>query len=330
MVVTRRPLPFGRPAVAAITALLLLLPWLIGSDYYLHIAIISLVFVILAASLDLLVGYSGLLSLGHAAFFGFGAYAAALLFLNFGCPLWITLFASGCFAAAVAWLLGLLVLNVRGHRFVIVTIVLAEIGRLVAYNWTDLTHGQVGLPGIRPPVLAIPGLPRIDFASRPAYYYLALIVAAGCVMLIWRITQSPIGWRMLALRENERLASACGIDTQRIAITSFVVSAFFAGLAGALYAHYTGFVSPDLFYFSYTTTMLIMVFLGGKGTILGPVIGAVLFTILPEALRVTANLRLMAFSLILLVLVVFAPEGLVGLGKRLLRRGARRSDPANA
>jgi branched-chain amino acid transport system permease protein len=99
-----------------------------------------------------------------------------------------------------------------------------------------------------------------------------------------------------------------------------VSSAFFAGLAGALYAHYTGFVSPDLFYFSYTTTMLIMVFLGGKGTIVGPILGAVLFTILPEALRVAANYRLMIFSLILLLLVVFAPEGLVGLFGRLTGR----------
>jgi len=330
VVVTRNSLLSGRPVLVVLAALLLALPWLIGSGYYLHVAIISLVFVILAASLDLLVGFSGLLSLGHAAFFGFGAYAAALLFLNFGCPLWITLFASGGFTAAIAWLVGRLVLNVRGHRFVIVTVVLAEIGRLVAYNWTDLTHGQVGLPGIRPPVLAIPGLPRIDFALRPAYYYLALIVAACCVTLIWRITQSPIGWRMLALRENERLAGASGVDTQGIATTAFVVSAFFAGLAGALYAHYTGFISPDLFYFSYTTTMLIMVFLGGKGTIFGPVIGAVLFTILPEALRVTADLRLMTFSLILLVLVVFAPEGLLGLGRRLLRRGALHGGSADA
>lgn len=326
MVVSSSTFPLSRPTLAVIAALLLALPWLVGSGYYLHIAIISLVFVILAASLDLLVGYSGLLSLGHAAFFGFGAYAAALLFLNFGLPLWITLFAGGGFAALIAWLLGLIVLNVRGHRFVITTVVLAEIGRLIAYNWTGLTNGQIGLPGIRPPVLAIPGLLRVDFASRPAYYYLALVVAICCVMPIRGVAQSPIGWRMLALRENERLASATGVDTQRIATTAFVVSAFFAGLAGALYAHYTGFVSPDLFYFSYTTTMLIMVFLGGKGTIIGPVIGAVLFTILPEALRVTADLRLMTFSLILLLLVVFAPEGLVGLFRRIAARPAEVAD----
>ena len=120
--------------------------------------------------------------------------------------------------------------------------------------------------------------------------------------------------------ENERLAEANGVNTKQISTIAFVSSAFFAGLAGALYAHYTGFISPDLFYFSYTTTMLIMVFLGGKGTIIGPVIGAVLFTILPEALRVTADFRLMTFSLILLLLVVFAPDGLIGLFDRLRYR----------
>ena len=145
-----------KPVMLGVVGLvLLILPRLIGTDYYLHIAIISLVFVILATSLDLLVGYSGLLSLGHTAFFAFGSYAAALLYLHFGVPLWGTLFVSGAFAAVIAWLLGLLVLNVRGHRFVITTIIFAEIGRLIAYNWTDLTNGQISLPGIRPPVLNI-------------------------------------------------------------------------------------------------------------------------------------------------------------------------------
>ena len=126
---------------------LIALPRLIGHDYYLHVAITALVFVILATSLDLLVGISGLLSLGHAAFFAIGAYAAALLYLRLGWPLWINLFASGGITALIAFLLGLLILGARGHRFVIVTIAFAEIGRLVAYNWTDLTNGQVGLPG---------------------------------------------------------------------------------------------------------------------------------------------------------------------------------------
>jgi branched-chain amino acid transport system permease protein len=309
-----------RWAMLPIAAILLILPRLVGIDYYLHVAIVCLVFVILAVSLDLLVGYCGLLSLGHTAFFAFGAYAAALLYLHVGAPLWITLFASGAFAALIAWLLGLLVLGVRGHRFVITTIIFAEIGRLIAYNWTDVTHGQVGLPGIRPPVLSILGVVEIDFASRAAYYYLALAITTVCVAAMWRIAHSPIGWRMVALRENERLTEANGIDTRGIATTAFVVSAFFAGVAGSLYAHYTGFVSPDLFYFTYTTTMLIMVFLGGKGTIVGPVVGAVLFTILPEALRVAADFRLMIFSGILLVLVVFAPEGLAGLFNRLTGR----------
>src|SRR3979490_93274 len=161
------------PVMLGTIALLLALPWLIGAEYYLHIAITALVFVILATSLDLLVGYSGLLSLGHTAFFAFGGYAAALLYLHFGVPLWGTMFASGAFAAVIAWLLGLLVLNVRGHRFVITTVIFAEIGRLIAYNWTDLTNGQIGLPEIRPPVLDIPGLLHIDFGVRSAYYYLA-------------------------------------------------------------------------------------------------------------------------------------------------------------
>lgn len=322
--------PLSLASLSIFVATLVGLPWLIGTDYYLHIAIVALIFVILAASLDLVVGWSGMLSLCHNAFFAFGAYVAALLFLHCGWQLWITIFAAALFAALLSWLLGLLVLNVRGHRFVIATVIFAEIGRLVAYNWTDLTHGQIGLSGIRPPTINLAGVLTVDFSSRTAFYYLALAIAALSVLLIWRLTQSPIGWRMVALRENERLAEATGIDTRSTASIAFVVSAFFAGGAGAVYAHYTGFVSPDLFFFTYTTTMLIMVFLGGKGTVFGPVIGAVLFTILPEALRVTSNFRLMTFSAILLVLVVFAPEGILGLVGRLRRRTARGEAANNA
>lgn len=306
---------------AALVLLLLVLPLLTGPDYYLHIAVISLVFVILATSLDLLVGVSGLLSLGHAAFFAIGAYAAALLFLDAGWPLWINLFAGGAVSAAIAYALGLVMLGVRGHRFVIITVVFAELGRLVAYNWTDVTRGQLGLSGIRSPVLVLGGT-TIDFGDRPTFYYLALAVAVVSVAFLWRLVHSPLGWAMQALRENERLAEAAGVDTRRTATLAFVISAFFAGVAGALYAHYAGFVSPDLFFFSYTTTMLIMVFLGGKGTIFGPAIGAVIFTIVPEALRVAADFRLMIFSLVLLLLVVFAPDGLAGL--RAWRIGALR------
>ena len=304
-----------RLGLLVIAASLLILPILTGPDYYLHVAITALIFVILATSLDLLVGVSGLLSLGHTAFFAIGAYTAALMFLRWGLPLWVNLFAGGALAAAIAGALGVVMLGVRGHRFVIITIAFAEIGRLVAYNWTDVTHGQVGLPGIRAPILSLFGW-TVDFGQRPNYYYLALLITSLCVALMWRLVHSPLGWAMQALRENERLAEACGVGTRRVATMAFVISAFFAGMAGALYAHYAGFVSPDLFYFSYTTTMLIMVFLGGKGTIFGPVLGAVIFTIVPEALRVAQDYRLMIFSLCLLLLVVFAPNGLAGLWAR--------------
>jgi branched-chain amino acid transport system permease protein len=263
------------------TGVILVMPLALGEGYHLHLLNMALIFIILAASLDLIVGLAGLLSLGHHAFFGLGAYTSALLFLHFRMPMWGGMIAGMIVAALAAFLLGALVLKVRGHRFVITTIAFAEILRLVAYNWVDLTRGQMGLPGIV------------------------------------KIARSPLGMGLAAVRENEKLAESVGIDVYRHALTAFTVGASFAGLAGSLYAHYIGFVSPDLFYFSYITIMLVMLVMGGMGTIVGPVFGAIIFTLLPEYLRIARAFQLVLFGGTLIVAILFVPGGLVELWERM-------------
>lgn len=305
----------GRVVVALGVAVVLAIPFLIGG-YHLHLLIMAAIFAILAASLGLVIGYAGLLSLGHVAFFGIGAYTSALLYLKFGVSMWWGLLAAAALSSVMAFLLGALILRVRGNRFVIVTVAFAEIMRLIAHNWVDLTRGQMGLPGILPPKIELLG---IDFNDKASFYYLAVVIAVLSIWVLSRIARSPMGWGFLAVRENETLGESVGISAYRHAMAVFVVGAFFAGIAGSLYAHYINFIAPDLFYFSYTTILLVMVVMGGLGTIAGPVIGALVFTLVPEYLRVASEYRLVFFGAILIVGILFVPRGLIELWERAVR-----------
>jgi branched-chain amino acid transport system permease protein len=224
--------------------------------------------------------------------------------------------------ALMAFAVGALVLRVRGNRFIITTVAFAEIMHLIALNAVDLTRGQMGLPGVAAPKLTLPGLGTIDFSSKIAFYFVALAAATLCVATVARIVRSPIGWGLAALRENENLGESVGVSAFRHAMIAFVVGGLFAGVAGALYAHYLQFVSPDLFLFSYTSTMLVMVVIGGKTTIIGPVVGAIIFTFVPEYLRVVNEFRLVLVGAVLLLAVVAFPDGLAALWRRRAARPA--------
>jgi len=298
-----------RAGGAVLAALALLtLPFWLTSPYYVHVTIMAGIFTILALSLNLLLGYTGQLSLGHAAFFGIGAYTSALLALKLEWPFWIGLPAAAMAAGLAGWAIGRLALKVRGAYFVLVTISFAGVISLVSVNWMELTNGPLGLPGVPAPELA-----GLTFRTKSAYYYLVLLAAAVAYLVCHRLVHSRLGRAFLALRENEALAESVGVDPVRTLVLAAVVSAAMAGVAGSLYAHYTRFVSPEVFLFSYTVTMVIMVVAGGKGTLLGPVIGALLFTVLPEALReaMAWQWQMLAYGVLLVLLVYFLPRGIV-------------------
>ena len=287
---------------------LLALPLWLTSPYHLHVAIMAGIFTILALSLNLLLGYTGQLSLGHAAFFGIGAYTSALLALRLEWPFWAGVASSAGLAGLAGWAIGRLALKLRGAYFVLVTISFAGVTSLVSINWMELTNGPLGLPGVPAPTLA-----GLSFRTKSAYYYLVLVAAGGAYLLCRRLVHSRLGRAFLALRENEPLAESVGVDPTRTLVLAAVVSAAMAGVAGSLYAHYTRFVSPEVFLFSYTVTMVIMVVAGGKGTLAGPVVGAVVFTVVPEALReaMAWQWQMLTYGVLLVLLVFFLPRGIV-------------------
>ena len=283
-------------------------PFWIANPYFLHVVIMAGIFGILALSLNLLLGYTGQLSLGHAAFFGIGAYTSALLTLRLEWSFWPALPAAVVAAGIAGWAIGRLALKLRGAYFVLVTISFAGVVALVSINWMELTNGPLGLPGVPAPELG-----SWSLRTKTAYYYLVLAGAALSYEVCRRLIHSRIGRAFVALRENEPLAESVGVDGTRYLVLAAVVSAGMAGLAGSLYAHYTRFVSPEVFLFTYTVTMVIMVVAGGKGTLAGPLVGAVLFTVLPEALRAATSWQwqMLAYGVILVVLVFFLPRGIV-------------------
>jgi branched-chain amino acid transport system permease protein len=299
-------------AVLAIAA-----PFWLPNPYYLHVLVMAGIFAVLALSLNLLLGYTGQLSLGHAAFFGIGAYASALLTLKLERTVWEGMALAVVLSGVSGWAIGRLALKLRGAYFVLVTISFAGVISLVSVNWMELTNGPLGLPGVPAPELG-----PWSFRTKSAYYYLVLIAVALSYLVCHRLVASRIGRAFLALRENEALAESVGIDVTRYLVLAAIVSAAMAGLAGGLYAHYTRFVSPEVFLFSYTVTMVIMVVAGGKGTLAGPVVGAVLFTALPEALREVTSWQwqMLAYGTILVLLVFFLPRGIVPALTELRKR----------
>jgi branched-chain amino acid transport system permease protein len=297
-----------RAAAILLAVALLTLPLWVVNPYFLHVVIMAGIFSVLALSLNLLLGYTGQLSLGHAAFFGIGAYASALISLRLEWSFWLALPVAVAAAGLAGWGIGRLALKLRGAYFVLVTISFAGVISLVSINWMDLTNGPLGLPGV-----PAPDLGPWSLKTKAAYYYLVL-AAVGLVYLICRrLVYSRVGRAFVALRENESLAESVGVDGTSYLVLAAVVSAAMAGLAGSLYAHYTRFVSPEVFLFTYTVTMVIMVVAGGKGTLAGPLVGAVLFTVLPEALRAATSWQwqMLAYGAILVLLVFFLPRGIV-------------------
>jgi branched-chain amino acid transport system permease protein len=296
-------------------ALAILLPLAVTDQYLLHLAIMALFYVILANSLNLVVGYVGEFSLGHTAFLGTGAYAAALLSTQAGLPIWITVPVAGLVAGIFGFLIGAITLRLQGPYFVIVTLSFAEVLRLVANNWIAVTNGPMGLAGIDPAGLS----------DKRVSYYVVLGLAALALHLSYRFVYSNAGRAAVAVRENRYVAQSIGVDPFGTAMQAFVLGAFLAGLAGGFYAHYISFVGPEVFQFAFMATIIIMVLMGGKGTLVGPIVGAVIVTLLEEYLREIQELRLTLFGLIVMAIVLFLPNGLMGF---VARRRERRGTPA--
>ncbi len=307
-------------------AILGIFPLLWSDPYVLSVMGSAGIMIIAAISLNLLLGYTGQLSLGHAAFFGIGAYTSALMSLGFDIdigfgmswqvdakPVWVAFATAILVTAFFGWLVGKLAFKVRGAYFVVITISFAQVMRMISLNWTDLTEGPMGMISIPPLTLWVPGEGLMNLTSKAAIYWLVLAVGVISYLLVAMLVNSRQGRAMIALRENETLATSVGIPVTYFLSMAAIISAAIAGAAGGLYAHTVRIIDPDVFLFIYTVTMVIMVVAGGKGTLGGPVIGGLIFGLMPELLRgvVQPEVQWVIYGITMIIILLFLPRGLV-------------------
>lgn len=312
------------PALALV-ALLLALPALVASNYHMAIAVSAAAFCVLAVGLNLVYGYVGLLSLCQVAFWGLGAYTTALLTTRLGVSPWLAAPAGGVVAMAASLVVGAAACRVSRHSFAITSLVFALLLQQIAFDWTSLTRGAMGMPGLPSPTLDLPGLGRIVFDSDRRFYYLILCWALITVAATRALVGSRIGRAFVAIRENEPLARAHGLDVYRYKLLAFAFSAWFTGVAGGFFCLYLTIVDPSIFDFYYTEAMLIMVIVGGAGSFWPVVAASVVFSAVPEVLRMGDELRLVLYGLILIAAMLAMPDGLAGVFRRRRLARLRRS-----
>jgi branched-chain amino acid transport system permease protein len=300
---------------------LALIPYFITVKYYLHLSILALMWVITAQGQNLIQGYTGYVSIVQAGFMGIGAYTTALLGVHFDLPVWLTIILAPIITAVFAVATGYPSLRVKGHYFAIVTLAFNLVIFIVLMNWHDLTQGEAGITGIPKPG----GKESIfNWRDRVTYYYFVLIISVVMTFLAAILIKSRIGKILIAIRQNEDLVGAIGISAWKYKLFAFVTSAFYAGLAGALYAHYQSFINPEIFGVAQSLDAILAVIVGGSGTIIGPFIGAFFVVFLPEYLRFADSFRLIIYGLVLVLATIFMPRGIVGVANSVRAYIARR------
>ena len=302
------------------------LPMVLTGSYWQTNLTVCAINVLLALGLDFILGYAGQLNLGQSAFYGLGAYVSTLLITRLGVPFWGAFAAGVAFAGLAGMVLALFAVRLRGHYLAIASLGFAVITYQILLNWISLTQGPLGIYAIpAPPSIAIPGLPVISFRNPVALFYLVAGFAMIAYFILDQLVRSPIGEALTAIREDEVSAASLGINAALWKVFAFGVGSAVAGAAGGFYGSFVGTLVPEAFFITESFTILAMVVVGGMGTLIGPVLGAILLTILPELLRDVGDLRLVVYGLALTLVVLFMPGGImqaVGLGAARRRRAS--------
>ncbi|MGA7878550.1 MAG: branched-chain amino acid ABC transporter permease [Desulfoferrobacter sp.] len=294
-----------------IIALLLLFPVMIKSDYYRHICILSLMWVVIGSAWNLLAGYTGQVSFGHAIFFGTGAYTAGLCVTKLGISAWWGMLLGGPVALLVGLIIGWICFRLRGPYFALATIAVGEIFRLVAIDWRTLTEGMEGILIIQ------------TFRSKLPYYYLALALAAACVFTIYLVLNSKWGYYFVAIREDQDVAEAIGISSFRYKSLSLMISSYFTGMAGAFYMNYMAFIDPHVVFSLHDISIMaiLVAIIGGVGTLWGPAVGAFIMVWLQEIFRSAffgllpqwvSEAHVLVFGLLVIFVIRYMANGIVG------------------
>ena len=305
-------------AVAVVAVLMMAPPFLTSNQFLLHLAITVLLWTLLGVSWNLLGGFAGQVSFGHATFFGVGAYATMILYLRLGLAPWYGMALGGAAAVFVSLPIGLICFRLRGPYFSLSTLAVAEIVRLIALNWDALTNGPVGLLITALPPVRLGGR-VLDWESKAPFYFIIAALAALAMLATWRLSRARLGAYLLAIREDEDAAESVGIDTVRAKVLTLALSAFFTGLAGGFYGLYFRYVDPDaVFPIALSVEMVFIAVVGGLATVIGPVIGAVFLTTLGELFRERFQVgHLIFYGLFMMLAIRYLPEGIWGGVRRV-------------
>ncbi|MCZ7561167.1 MAG: branched-chain amino acid ABC transporter permease [Burkholderiaceae bacterium] len=295
--------------------LLAVLPWLIGG-YYLGVTTKMMIFGLFAASLNLILGYGGLASLGHAAYFGIGAYALAKLATHGVDSFWLQMGLAVCAAVVTAALFGLLILRARGAYLLMITLALAQILWGVAYGWRDYTGGDDGIPGLKRPSRHFPW----NLTDDIGFYYMVFAVFCVLMFCLRVLIHSPFGRALVGIRENERRMLVLGYNVWLYKYVACILAGLLAGVAGGLMTWQAGFAGPSYLSVAYSATALIMVILGGAGTFAGPLIGAFVIVGLENFVSGYTDRWVLVLGVTYVIVTLFAPQGLVGLYLGRVRR----------
>ncbi|MFB6420667.1 MULTISPECIES: branched-chain amino acid ABC transporter permease [Bradyrhizobium] len=298
--------PLHYTCVLVAVALAALLPWLAPNQFYIHLATVGCINLMLVLGLAI-IARAGQLSMGHGGFALVGGYVSALLSMK-GWPPLLTLFIAGLVAAVIAAALGWIILRLRGVYFVLVAFAFSQIAVLLALDMSSITGGANGLVGV-PPISIFGHVLR----AKPQFYPFALGCALTTLLLTWLLYRSPLGTMMAATAENQRLTESSGIDTHRVQVIAFTIGSGIAGFAGALSTHYLRFISPDSYTFWESVSYLTMLVVGGRDGVLGPVVGVLVLTPLPELLRSTEGLQHIIYGTVLVLCLMFVPNGLASI-----------------
>lgn len=297
--------------------LLFSLPWLL-SPFYLFLATEILIFALFATSFNLLFGFTGLLSFGHAAYFGVGAYTAGLLLRDLGLSLLIAIPAGVLLAALAALVIGSFSVRLDEIYFAMLTLAFAQILHSIVWHWNEVTGGSDGLDMVPRPPLTLLGL-TLDIDSIAGFYTFTLIVVAFALFLLWKITNSPFGLALKAIRENATRGELVGIRVRRYRLAAFVISGAFSGLAGALFAPFERAVTPEAVYWTTSAEPVLMSLLGGVHVFLGPAVGAGVFLFIKDIISAYTEFWMISLGAVLILFVLFLPGGLVGFAWQLVK-----------
>jgi branched-chain amino acid transport system permease protein len=298
----------GKLGWMLLLALAVAFPFISDNDYYLTVMATAYVFAIATLGLNLITGYTGQFNLAHSGFMAVGAYTVGILTVDYQVPFWIAFVLSGFVAAALGFFVGAVSLRLKGHFFSIFTLCVGYIMYLLIEKWESLTHGTVGIMGIPAPA----GFFGIDFETPRSQYFLVLFFLVLAVWVMHRIVHSLLGRTFMAIRNGDDLAEALGINLQYNKILAFMLSVFYAGLAGGLYAGFVRFLGPGIASVEHTFDMTMYMLVGGIGTLLGPLLGSIAVPWLTQSLQFLQDYRFVVFGPLLIMLVIFVPNGVVG------------------